>query len=126
MERMIAAEAPSQCARELRETTRRLSFWLDSLPDFRPETQQDAATPEQMTELLSELLKAGEWLRANNGKTDPDLESERASYRKQVERLRGLLPSIHQALLRERSRLEQERERLTAAGEWARVSRQTL
>jgi len=49
-----------------------------------------------------------------------------SAYRKQVERLRVLLPSIHQTLLGERARLEQERARVTSTAEWARRSRQTL
>jgi predicted nucleic acid-binding Zn-ribbon protein len=76
--------------------------------------------------LLSELLRAGEWLRARPEHRDAELEHELSEYRKQVERLRSLLPFIHRALLRERARLEQERERVQAAAEWARGSRQTL
>jgi len=120
---VIPIAAPGECVHALRETTRRLSFWLDQLPDLNSETP---ATPQPIAALLSELLRAGEWLRAIDDKTDPELQRELADYRKQVERLRELLPSIHRALLRERARLEQERERLNAAGEWARVSRQTL
>jgi len=45
----------------LRETNRRLSFWLDSMVAPR---EQPAASPEQMAGLLSELLRAGTWLRA--------------------------------------------------------------
>jgi hypothetical protein len=127
----MPVSAARDCARELHETTQRLSSWLDSLPDAQVELPGNFATPQQMAGLLSELLQAGEWLRtinANSGPavSDPAMENEVAAYRKQVERLRGLLPSIHDALLRERARLERERERVRSVSEWARSSRQTL
>jgi hypothetical protein len=113
--------------RSLRGSTHRLSRWLDSLETpSTPGKRTHAATPEQMSGLLSELLQAGEWLRSRPRQTDAGLEPEVAEYRKQVVRLRELLPSIHAALLEERARLEQERKRVRSAGEWARVSRQTL
>ena len=37
-----------------------------------------------------------------------------------MERLRALLPSLQAALLKERARLEQQRERVQSAAEWAR------
>ncbi len=54
------------------------------------------------------------------------LDWELGQYRKNVEQLRTLLPSIHGALLRERARIEQERARVQTAAEWAQRSRQTL
>jgi hypothetical protein len=123
---MIPTCAPSPPAREIRDATRKLSFWLDSLPDLRNQAAGNAATPKQMTGLLSELLEAGKWLRAIGDHATPELERDLAEYREQVERLRELLPAIHESLLRERSRLESERERLKAAEEWVRASRQTL
>jgi hypothetical protein len=110
----------------LRETNRRLSFWLDGMVTPRA---QAVATPEQMSGLLSELLRAGTWLRAEplpaNG-TDHDLNLELELYRGTVERLRDLLPAIHTQLLAERARLEAQRARVQSAAEWARASRQAL
>ncbi len=123
---MISISAPSQAAREIREATRKLSFWLDSLPDPRNQAAGNAPTPQQMTGLLSELLQAGKWLQAIGEPVATELQPEVADYRRQVERLRELLPSIHEALLRERSHLEGERERLKAAQKWAQASCQTL
>jgi hypothetical protein len=54
------------------------------------------------------------------------LELELDQYRKNVERLRTVMPSIHSVLLQERARLEQERARVESVAEWARGSRQTL
>ena len=110
----------------LRNSNRRLSFYLDSIA---AKHGREVVTPEQMGILLSELLAAGAGLRAQplpvQG-NDRELDIELAEYRRQVERLRDLLPSIHRALLTERSRIEAQRSRLQAATEWARASRQTL
>jgi ABC-type nitrate/sulfonate/bicarbonate transport system substrate-binding protein len=125
---VVAEPNRDSLVRNLQESTRRLSRWLDGLQprSCSSGNEANAATPEQMSGLLSELLQAGEWLRSRPTQADAALESEVAEYRKQVVRLRELLPSIHAALLRERAALERERERVKSAGEWARVSRQTL
>jgi hypothetical protein len=113
-------------SQELRDTNRHMRFWLDSISQQGPPA---AATPEHMAALLSELLRAGAGLRAEplpaNG-LDPELDAEIHEYRRQVERLRDLLPSIHRQLLAERARLEAQRTRVRSAAEWARASRQTL
>jgi hypothetical protein len=114
---------PNSLAQNLHESNARLCFWLDSLP---PSTQSRSATPEQMMGLLSELMRAGEWLRDMPRDKDSALELELSEYRRNVERLRALLPSIHSTLLEERARLEQERARVASAEEWAGRSCQTL
>jgi len=113
--------------RNLRETNCRLVFWLDTLDPAI--CSRPAATSEQMGGLLTELLRAGEWLRGGLSpaqQSDLELTSELAQYRRNVERLRDLLPLIHQALLLERSSLERRRSRMEAATRWAQASRQTL
>ncbi|MFZ0735145.1 MAG: hypothetical protein WAM79_22705 [Candidatus Sulfotelmatobacter sp.] len=116
--------ATTQFANELHETNERLRSWLGSLSlagsTVRP------ATPEQMNGILSELMRVGQWLRAAQAETDDAVQQELGIYRKHVEQLRAVLPSIHQTLLHERARLEQERQRLSSASEWVRASRQTL
>jgi len=79
-----------------------------------------------MAGLLSELMRAGEWLRALPAERDAELAEELTAYRSNVERVRELLPSIHSTLLQARARLEQERTRVEAAAEWTRRSLQTL
>ena len=124
--------APTAIAQTLRETNVRLSYWLDSLipdpatPDTPHEATPHAVTPELMAGLLSELMIAGQRLRALPSERDAALDAELSEYRKNVERLRTVLPSIHGTLLRERARLEQERERVESAAAWACGSRQTL
>jgi hypothetical protein len=127
MERMMPVLSVD-LSQQLHETNCRLSFWLDSLSanSMRPVSETAAATPQQMASLLSELMLAGEKLRALPAERDSELEKEVAAYRENVERLRAVLPSIHSTLLRERARLEQERARVESAAEWARRSRQTL
>jgi hypothetical protein len=111
----------------LRETNQRLRHWLDCMITRRG--QLTAATPDRITALLSELSRAGAELRAQpipaTG-TDPELDRELELYRRHVERLREILPSIHSQLLVERARLEAQRARVLSAAEWARASRQTL
>jgi len=123
--------APHQFAQNLHECNSRLSAWLNQLmaadcanqPSHGP---AHPATPQQMSGLLSELMLAGGWLRSMPDEKVPELERELAEYRSNVKRLRGLMPSIHAALLHERARLEMERGRMGAAAEWARRSQQTF
>ena len=125
---MMPVFVPGQLTQDLQETNRRFKFWLDSLAASSEASDAvlPVPMPEQMSGLLSELLRAGEWLRSRPEHRDAELEHELSKYRKQVERLRSLLPFMHRALLSERARLEQERERFNAAAQWARGSRQTL
>ena len=120
--------APELLTFNLEETTGRLRVVLDALvrPEGTAGTPTRVATPQQMSALLSELMRAGQWMRALPPHREPLLEQELAEYRRQVERLRGLLPSILAGLLGEKSRLEQERERVHAAAEWARGAREIL
>jgi hypothetical protein len=116
--------APDILAENLHETNARLGLLLDSL--IGDGGQPRPATPQQMAGFLSELMRAGQWLRGLPPEKDSAVELEVSLYRGNVERLRTLLPSIHDALLRERSRLEQERARMQSAANWANGSRQTL
>ena len=117
---------PHLLAQNLHQSNGRLCFWLDSLLACSPHAQPKPATPEQMSGLLSELMRAGGWLRDLPRDPDPLLAQELGEYRRNVERLRALLPSIHRVLLEERARLEQERARVGSAQEWAARSRQTI
>jgi len=121
---MMPTLAPDALAFNLEETTGRLRVLLDALAP--PNTAPRMATPPVMYALLSELMRAGQWMRNLPQPHNAQLEHELAEYRRQVERLRGLLPAIQSTLLAEKSRLEHERERLHTAAEWARASRETL
>ena len=106
----------------LHEANARLHSSLDRLlPDSASAPAPRPATPQQMEELLSELMKAGQWLRTLPAEKPPALEAELCAYRKNVEQLRDLLPSIQGALLRERARLEHERARVDPLGNGSTV-----
>ena len=115
-------------AQKLHDSNARLGFWLDSITPDSPASPAPTrpVTPQQMSGLLSELMRAGQWLRNLPEEKDAELGEELSAYRRNVERIRELLPSIHSTLLCERARLEQERTRVEAAAEWMRRSRQTL
>lgn len=125
---MMDRKQAEALAQDLHETNFRLRSQLDKLAPHRSplSIRAQPAQPEQMAGLLSELMRVGQWLRWLPQTPDPQLESELREYRGNVERLRTLLPLIHEALLEERARLEQERSRVGAAAEWADCSRQTL
>lgn len=111
-------------ALDLLGTNHRLRLRLESLSQTPP-----PVTPELIAGLLSELLRAGQWLRQRlppEAKRSPQLQRELAVYRRNVEQLRGLLPGLHRRLLTERARLEAERARLQGVAHWAQASRQTL
>ena len=109
----------------LRETNQRLHFWIERVAPG----QAAVAAPEPMAGLLSELLRVGASLRQEpiSAKgNNPVLDGELEKYRCNVERLRDILPAIHDQLLAERASLEAQRTRVRAAAEWANASRQTL
>src|ERR1700757_3568955 len=125
MERLMPSLKEDQLTEILRETNIRLRFWLDSLAPNQP--YSNPSTPQLISGLLSELLRAGQWLRG--GLPDPrdvQLQAELGEYRRNLERLRDQMPAIHSHLLAERARLEGERSRIESAMEWAQSSRQTL
>jgi hypothetical protein len=115
-----------QLLQNLRDTNCRLSIWLEGM--FTQDGSPVVASPEQMGDLLSELLQTGEGLRSKpiSAANDPELDKELERYRGNVERLRDLMPSIHSHLLAERSRLEVQRGQVKSVAEWVRASRQTL
>jgi hypothetical protein len=128
MECLMPSLAPDQLVQNLHDCNCRLGAWLDTLsPSCDPFPVQVCATsPQLMAGLLSELMQAGEWLRALPPEPNPELQQELGDYRKNVERLRDLMPAIQSALLAERARIERERARVEAAAEWSRRTRQTL
>ncbi len=121
----MTSSACDAVAFDVHEANSRLTFWLNSLVLSRADTP--AVTPEQMAALLSELMRAGEWMR--NGQPQSrtrDVEETIREYRGQLERIRDLLPTIHRQLLAERARIESERSRVKCAAAWAQASRRTF
>jgi hypothetical protein len=111
----------------LRDTNLRMGHWLDTV--IGGQGEPCAPSPEQMSAVLSVLLRTGGWLRAQPLPSPDDgseLSRELRQYRAHVQRLHENLPAIRRQLLAERARLEAQRSQVRAAGEWARASRQTL
>ena len=69
LERLMLVLSPSELAETLHDVNVRLRFWLEDLvPDSAASVALPrAATPRQMGGLLSELMRAGEWLRTLPG-----------------------------------------------------------
>jgi hypothetical protein len=116
--------APEVLSRSLRQTNDRLRALLDSFASAPAPTWASA----QITTLLAELRQAGDWLREGipQAEFDIELNTEIECYRRNIERLRDILPLIHRQLLAERARLATERERIEAAAKWAQASQQSL
>ena len=113
----------SPSSQTLHDTNERLRLLLDELAPESPKFV--AVTSEHLARVLAELLLAGEFLRDGvaGAEADPELSRQISEYRKNVERLRSLLPTLHANLLNERAGLESERAHLESAAEWARASR---
>ncbi len=79
---------------------------------------------DQLTNLFAEVLRISEWLRKEpDSNLHGPLAQELRKYQLHLERLRELLPQLHEQLLTDRSRLEAERAHLEAAAAWARCAR---
>jgi hypothetical protein len=122
----VMTESQEQIAWDLHESTNTIRRVLHELLPQASESTPHAATPQQMSDLLSELMHAGQRLRALPTNRGGDLERAICDYRQEVEHLRSFLPAIQKSLLAERARLERERERLNGAAAWAQASLQTL
>jgi hypothetical protein len=125
MERLMALMSEDELAENLHQTNTRLRRWLESLEADPAHLAPPG--PRIISELLSEMLRAGEWLR--DGVPAPcgqQLEAEVGEYRRNLGRLRAQMPAIHNHLLEERARLEAERTRIESAAAWAAGSHQTL
>jgi len=111
-------EGVEPSVQSIRDTNQKLNSLIEIL---RPAQKSFSVTPEYMTALLAEVVRAGEWLRdglARNvqGRMADELER----YRLRLEQLRHLLPTLHAQLLTERSRLQAEKNHLEATTVWAR------
>jgi hypothetical protein len=83
---------------------------------------------EDLSSLLTELLRAGDCLRsiAPDSARDAELEKEISEYRRNLEQLAQILPCVHGRLLTEKARLEIAQAHVTAAAAWAQASTKIL
>ena len=74
-----------------------------------------------LADLLEDLRRAAEWLRAipPNSPPDDELAREISEYRNHVQQLQQILPAIQARMLAEKARLESARSHLAAAAAWA-------
>ena len=112
------------------ETLREVNDSLRSaLIRLRPE-QKDcpAIRPQDFSDILSQLLRAGECLGhlPLNSEAAAALEQESLEYRRNLEKLKQFLPDLHERLVAEKLRLENAQLHLAAAVAWTRASRKTL
>jgi hypothetical protein len=84
--------------------------------------------PQDLENLLAEMIQAMEWLRQLPKHLPSDTESEKAvsEYRSSVEQLQQILPAMHVRLINEKVRLEAARTHLAGAAAWVHASRSTL
>lgn len=93
---------------ELRTINRKLaSFLLEFTPDR--EDHKKSISSAEIAKLLSEVLEVSRLPNEMGAVRDAAFELEWNEYRKNLERLRGVLPFLEKRLRTERSALESER-----------------
>ncbi len=80
---------------------------------------QNGSAMVHLDVLLAQLIAVGDCLRTLDLKNDPDPASHRSEFRRNLEHLAAVLPSMHDRLLVDRARLERARSHLNGALEWA-------
>jgi hypothetical protein len=112
------------------ETLRQVNDNLRStLLRLHPEQKHcSSITPQDFSDILSQLLRAAECLRRLPPLSDPGgtLEKESLEYRSNLEKLKHFLPDLHGRLLAEKVRLENAQLHVAAAAAWTRASKKTL
>jgi hypothetical protein len=101
---------------------------------LRPDQKQTSTiTPLDFSDLLSQLLRAGQCLRsqpphskAASGAESAAIEKEALEYRTHLGELFHFLPDLQARLLAERSRLELAQAHLAATAAWARANKKTI
>jgi hypothetical protein len=112
------------------ETLRQVNDNLRSaLLRLRPERKRcSTITPQDFSDILSQLLRAAECLRhpPTHSEAAAALERESLEYRTNLERLKHSLPDVQVRLLAEKSRLETAKAHVAAAAAWARSRNKAL
>jgi hypothetical protein len=96
---------------------------------LRPEMKHcSAITPQDFSELRSQLRRATECLRRSplGSEAAAAFKKESLVYRSNLEQLKRFLLDVYARLLAEKSRLEAARTHATAAAAWGQASRGTL
>jgi hypothetical protein len=117
---------PSDTIETLRQANENLR---SALVRLHPEQRHCLTIRAQdFSDILSQLLRAGECLRHLPPQSEPSaaLEKESLEYRNNLEELKHFLPDLHGRLLAEKARLETAQTHLAAAAAWVRASNKTL
>jgi len=102
---------------------------LRSLSDLLAAPSQLSLTLQHFSAVREELRHAQRVRReiaAAGGTATPSARKEQAEYRATLEKLQGLLSSLHTRMLVERARLDRDRSHLEAASSWRRRHLETL
>ena len=95
----------------------------------RLQSQQNrpaAIAPTEFADLLAEIRCATDCLRGGGFTADPEWEQEKSEYRRNLEQLAKILPSVSGRLLVEKARLEAARAHVAKAAAWAQARTKTL
>jgi hypothetical protein len=92
------------------------------------QTNSGAIAPTEFTDLLTELRRGTDCWRGLPTASTPEAEmvSELSDYRRNVELLGKILPSLQGRLLVEKGRLQTARTHVAKVAAWAAVSKKTL
>lgn len=117
---------PDAAMENLRVVNRSLQAWLARFPIERNAPMTIA--PTELTDLLAALRGVSACLRSLPAANAPDAElaSEISAYRRNVQLLQQVLPSVQGRLLIEKARLQIARAHVAKAAAWAQVSQKTL
>lgn len=115
--------APLQSLRAVNDNLRA------ALARLRGEQECSAApAPTEFADLLREVLRATDCLSSRdwNASAGTEFEKERSDYRRNIEQLAQVLPSVSGRLLTEKARLEAARAHVAKASAWAQARAKTL
>lgn len=88
--------------------------------------QEGALQPGDLDALRSDLALAAPEFETGSAQSSVPERAQAEAYRRHLEELDRILPSIYTRLLAERARLEARREQAAGAAAWAEASQETL
>jgi|ERR1039457_2911853 hypothetical protein len=122
---MMEVAKPPAISQDAVETLRQVNDDLRAAL-IRLRLDGSTAGPQDFWDLLGQLHRASECTRRRPHCEAVAFDEELLEYGRNLERLKNLLPEVHERLLAEKSRLETARNHATAATAWARASKETL
>jgi hypothetical protein len=99
----------------------RLEKFLEAMKQPSPLSASD-----DLLELLKAVVEAGEWVKESAASLPDPVDSTLKTYRRLLERLRGVLPVLQVRLRMERAQLKAESSQLAGAAQWTSTTKATL